>query len=112
MVNRVSSYFPNHAKGLCFLGRPLPKIFKRANVNVHQVKVSFNTSLSNISNRLQYAMLIIMITCPCNLYPLTPHFYILKLGFTGVYVIFLLFLFALKHSLWVLVRTASPQSMF
>ena len=26
-----------------------------------------------------------MITCPCNVYPLTPHFYIVKLGFTGVY---------------------------
>ena len=27
-----------------------------------------------------------MITCPCNEYPLTPHFYIVKLGFTGVYI--------------------------
>ena len=34
----------------------------------------------------------IRITCPCVLYPLTPHFYIVKLGFTGVYIIFL-FLF-------------------
>ena len=31
----------------------------------------------------------IMITSPCNVYPLTPHFYIVKLGFTGVYIIFL-----------------------
>ena len=31
----------------------------------------------------------IRITCPCDLYPLTPHFYIVKLGFTGVYIIFL-----------------------
>ena len=45
-----------------------------------------------------------MITSPCNEYPITPHFYILKLGFTGVYICFLIF--ALKHSLWVLVRTA------
>ena len=28
----------------------------------------------------------IMITCPCNVYPLTSHFYIVKLGFTGVYI--------------------------
>ena len=28
-----------------------------------------------------------MITCPCNENPLTPHFYIVKLGFTGVYII-------------------------
>ena len=33
----------------------------------------------------------IRITCPCNEDPLTPHFYIVKLGFTGVFI-FLLFL--------------------
>ena len=43
-----------------------------------------------------------------NEYPLEPHFYIVKLGFAGVYLILL------KHTLWVLVRTASayPQCMF
>ena len=30
----------------------------------------------------------IRITCPCDLYPLTPHLYIVKLGFTGVYICF------------------------
>ena len=34
----------------------------------------------------------IMQTCPCNEHPLTPHFFIVKLGLTGVYIIFL-FLF-------------------
>ena len=34
----------------------------------------------------------IMLTCPCNVHPLTPHFYIVKLGFTGVYIIFLFLL--------------------
>ena len=36
--------------------------------------------------------LFIMLTCPCNVDPLTHHFYIVKLGFTGVYIfsIFLL----------------------
>ena len=29
---------------------------------------------------------IIMQTCPCNVDPLTPHFYIVKLGFTGVFI--------------------------
>ena len=38
--------------------------------------------------------------------PLTPHFYKVKLGFTGV---FIFLIFALKHRLWVLVRTASPM---
>ena len=39
--------------------------------------------------------------------PLKPHFYIVKLGFTGVYIIFLIS--AQKHRLWVLVRTASSR---
>ena len=49
---------------------------------------------------------------------LKPHFYIVRLVFTGVYIIFLILL-KLKHRFWVLVRTASvrrylrvPQSMF
>ena len=39
-----------------------------------------------------------------NFDPLKPHFYIVKLGFTGVYIIFLIS--AKKHRLWVFVRTA------
>ena len=35
---------------------------------------------------------LIRITRPCDLYPLTPHFYIVKLGFTGVCIIFLFLL--------------------
>ena len=34
----------------------------------------------------------IRITCLYVLYPLTPHFYIVKLGFTGVYIIFVFLL--------------------
>ena len=44
--------------------------------------------------------------------PLKPHFYIVKLGFTGVYIIFLTSV--QKHRLWVLIRGGSneyPQSM-
>ena len=44
-------------------------------------------------------------TCLYNIDPLEPHFYIVKLGFTGVYITFLIS--AQKHRLWVLVRTAS-----
>ena len=40
--------------------------------------------------------------------PLKPHFYIVKLRFTGVYIIFFLFLLK-KHRLWVLVTTASQR---
>ena len=53
-------------------------------------------------------------TCLYNFDPLKPHFYIVTLGFTGVYIIFLIF--ARKHRLWVLVwRCGSneyQQSMF
>ena len=38
---------------------------------------------------------------------LKPHFYTVKLGFTGVYIIFLISV--QKHRLWVFVRTASAR---
>ena len=34
----------------------------------------------------------ISITCPCNVYPLIPHFYIVKLVYTGVYLFFVFLL--------------------
>ena len=46
-------------------------------------------------------------TCLYNVDPLKPHLYIVKLGFTGVYIIFLISV--QKHRLWVLVRTASTR---
>ena len=62
-------------------------------------------------------------TCQYNFDPLKSHFYIVKLGFIVVYIIFLfpqyiIFLIFLGNRLWVLVRTTSPhrdeylQSMF
>ena len=52
-----------------------------------------------------------------NFDPLKPHFYIVKLGFTGVYAIFLIF--AQKHRLWYSLEPPRqggsneyPQSMF
>ena len=54
----------------------------------------------------------IMLTCPCNINPLTPHFHILKMGRTEVYIFssffFFFFFFAEKHKLLVLNRTALP----
>ena len=49
----------------------------------------------------------IMKTCLYNFDPLQPHFYKVKLGFTGVYIIFLIS--AQKHRLLILVRTASAR---
>ena len=40
-----------------------------------------------------------MKTSPYNLDPLKPHFYIVKLGFIGIYIIFLIS--AQTHRLWV-----------
>ena len=45
-------------------------------------------------------------TCLYNFDPLKPHFYIVKLGFTGVYIIFLIS--AQKHRLWVLIKIDLP----
>ena len=44
-----------------------------------------------------------------NFDPLKPHLYIVKLGFTGVYIILLIS--AQKHRLWILVRTAITHNL-
>ena len=54
-----------------------------------------------------FSSFLITKTCLYNFDPLKLHFYILKLGFTEVYINFLIS--AQKHILWVLVRTASPR---
>ena len=51
--------------------------------------------------------LLIRKSCPCNIYPLKPHFYIAKLGYAWGMPIFLII--APKYRLWALVRTASPM---
>ena len=56
---------------------------------------------------MQVVECFIMKTCLYNFDPLKPHFDMVKLGFTGVYIIFLIS--AHKHRLWVLVRTASSR---
>ena len=48
--------------------------------------------LSCVHMKIRCTVVPIMQTCPCNEYPITPHFYIVKLGFTGVYRFFLFFL--------------------
>ena len=56
-------------------------------------------------------------TCPCNIYPRIPHFYIEKLGYAGVYLFFLFLLQNIDcgYSLEPPRRGGSnvyPQSMF
>ena len=40
----------------------------------------------------QAKVFLIMKTCPCKVYPLKPHFKVVKLGFAGVYLFFLFLL--------------------
>ena len=56
-------------------------------------------------------------TCPCNVYPLKPHFYIEKLGFAGIYIfsLFLIQNIYCGYSLEPPLRGGSnvyPQSIF
>ena len=53
----------------------------------------------------------IMQTSPCNEYPLTPHFYIVKLGFTGVYIFFLFLLYNIDRG-YSLGSNVYQRSMF
>ena len=75
----------------------------------HMVKESYNTCFYCIASGLSGVARAEFITKTClyNVDPLKLHFYIVKLGFTGVNIIFLIS--AQKHRLWVLVRTASPR---
>ena len=66
---------------------------------------------------LENKNMVIRKTCPCNVYPLKPHFYIEKLGYAGVYLFFLFLLQNIDcgYSLEPPRRGGSneyPQSMF
>ena len=51
-----------------------------------------HANLQIMSNIYQITLELITKTCLYNFFdPLKPHFYIVKLGFTGVYIIFLIF---------------------
>ena len=49
-------------------------------------------SVEILNNMVILFLFFIMKTCPCNEYPLKPHFYIVKLGYAGVYLFFLFLL--------------------
>ena len=55
---------------------------------------------SNLLKLEEDTLFVVTKTCIYNFDPLKPHFYIVKLGFTGVYFIFLIS--SQKHWLWVL----------
>ena len=64
-----------------------------------------------INQHCRQSTLFIMLTCPCNEDPLTPYFYIVKLGFTRIYIFLT---FAIKHTcrLYVLVRSARVPTIY
>ena len=70
-------------------------LFSRENNNINLVSAAFAQAELNA----------ITIKCLYNFDPFKPHFYIVKLRFTGVYIISLIS--AQNHRLWVHVRTAS-----
>ena len=47
---------------------------------------------SDFSDRLARSLMNIRIRCPCNVHPLTSHFHIVKLGFTGIYIFLIVLL--------------------
>ena len=88
---------------------------KRLDFVVRSAGLGFELSFVRFAGELSFMFLCITKTCLYDFDPLKPHFYIIKLGFAGVHLIFRIS--AQKHKLWVLVRTASPsneypQSMF
>ena len=54
----------------------------------HNVKVSLVYRNERVDSVLFLILIYITKTCLYNFDPLKPHFYIVKLGFTGVYTIF------------------------
>ena len=74
--------------------------------NIFFVKCQAKYDFPKDVERRQVYMSYITKTHLYNFDPLKPQFYIVKLEFTGVYIIFLIF--AQKFWLWLLVRTASP----
>ena len=72
-------------------------VLKLYNVYINddpELTLTYFTTMSNLG-KLVCLLIVgpdIMQTFPCNVNPLTPNFYIVKLGFTGVYIIFLFLL--------------------
>ena len=98
------STFCNTVNQIIDCQRRLRWITNGPNVYLTKIKETRNRLMSIVTFVCSYVA--IRITSPCDLYPLTPHLY----SKTGVYRgIHYFLIFALKHRLWVLVRTASVK---
>ena len=90
-------------------------LFHFGQVRIHKYQNNKNgknntNNTSKTNKQIDKWMYTITKTYLYNIDPLKPHFYIVKLGFTGVYIIFVIS--AQKHRLWVLVRTASTRRFY
>ena len=93
-----------------------PWLAQHVSLSIFIGKVAIEYTIPNERQR-QKTFLRITITCLYNFDPLKPHFYIVKLGLTVVYIIFLIS--AQKHKLWYSSEPPRrggsneyPQSMF
>ena len=69
----------------------LPQIgMLRVDIIAWKQDLAFQTNKLKIKGNVKPHFQTITKTCLYNFYPLKPHFYIVKLGFTGVYIIFLI----------------------
>ena len=69
-------------------------------INNLMVHVLESGDKSQTLQRKTFLKYLIRKTCPCNEYPLKPHFYLVKLGYAGVCIpIFLIF--GPNHRFWV-----------
>ena len=94
---------------LCTINRPV-RYWGRNQYLLYASPCSISIMLwarADTCNLTQRKKCTITKTCLYNFDHLKPHLHIVKLGFTGVYIIFLIS--AQKHRLWVFVRTASPR---
>ena len=80
---------------------------RQTEVEVRKLSYFVLSDLKGLGGRVVPTSDHITKTCLYNVDPLKPHLYIIKLGFTGVYIIFLIS--AQKHRLWVLIRTTLPR---
>ena len=79
---------------ICLLLTKYQKSWWKDNTIFRNLNFPVNLGYLTPQSMIRNSQIFIRKTCPCNVYPLEPHFYIAKLGYAGVY---LFFLFLLKN---------------
>ena len=126
------SYWTDNQENIILIAQLLRyKVFKLFNTLTRICRILWHTTCS-VKMLIDKTILLLLLfspfkfartvynirkTCPCNEYPLKPHFYIVKMGYAGVYLFFLFLLQNIDcgYSLEPPRRGGSnvyPQSMF